>query len=159
MEHLGEFSTEDVFPFISTEKIKRDYQVGDKIYSVKMDSQRYHVFKANQACVVCGLIGTKMILDIHPRDRSPHFNLYGEEAGQLVLMTKDHILAKSKGGNNLISNLQTMCSVCNGLKGNCGLTNAQVKELRCLCPAGQLPTKDHIRQKMLEYHSLQSVLV
>ena len=33
-------------------------------------------------------------------------------------MTKDHILPKSRGGKNHISNMQTMCCRCNSKKGD-----------------------------------------
>ena len=33
-------------------------------------------------------------------------------------MTKDHILPRSKGGIDDISNYQTMCKPCNEVKGN-----------------------------------------
>ena len=35
-----------------------------------------------------------------------------------TLMTRDHILPKSKGGRDHISNMQTMCVDCNKAKGN-----------------------------------------
>jgi 5-methylcytosine-specific restriction endonuclease McrA len=47
-------------------------------------------------------------------------------------MTKDHILAKSKGGVDELANYQTMCSTCNNLKGACDLELDDVKELRRL---------------------------
>jgi hypothetical protein len=49
----------------------------------------------------------------------PHFNLYhmGKKGG-LVLMTKDHIIPKSKKGPDKIENLQTLCCLCNLEKGN-----------------------------------------
>ncbi len=49
----------------------------------------------------------------------PHFNLYhmGKKGG-LILMTKDHVIPKSKNGPNRIENLQTMCMTCNIKKGN-----------------------------------------
>jgi len=72
------------------------------------------------------------MLDINPGDQSPHFNLYGEENGRLVLMTKDHILAKSQGGQDELNNYATMCSTCNNLKGHYNLSNEQVFELRKL---------------------------
>ena len=73
-----------------------------------------------------------MILDINHGDQSPHFNLYAEENARLVLMTKDHILAKSKGGTDELANYQTMCSTCNNLKGAYDLELLDVKELRRL---------------------------
>lgn len=36
----------------------------------------------------------------------------------LVMMTKDHIVPRSKGGPTNWNNLQVMCSICNGEKGN-----------------------------------------
>lgn len=128
--HLGEFSLDEVFPFITVEDSKREFTAGSKRYLVRMNSDRYHVFKANPACVACGLVGTKLFLDLNPGDSSPHFNLYAEEHGRLILMTKDHILAKSKGGSDEMENFTTCCSVCNNLKGNFDLTYDDVRELR-----------------------------
>jgi 5-methylcytosine-specific restriction endonuclease McrA len=130
--HLGDFSLDDVLPYITEEESKRDYHAKGKDYSVRMNSERYFVFKRNHKCVACGLEGSKMILDINPGDQSPHFNLYAEENGRLVLMTKDHVLAKSKGGNDELSNYCTCCCICNNLKGNYDLNYAQVRELRHL---------------------------
>jgi hypothetical protein len=130
--HLGEFELQDVLPHITEDETKREYVVGEESYAVRMNSDRYFVFQNNHACVSCNLAGTKMILDINPGDQSPHFNLYGEENGRLVLMTKDHILAKSKGGTDELSNYQTCCAVCNNLKGAYDVTYQQVEELRKL---------------------------
>jgi len=130
--HLGEFAPDEVFPYVTEEESKRDYRVGEQVFQVRMNSDRYAVFKANRMCVACGLIGEKMVLDINPGDQSPHFNLYGVENGRPVLMTKDHILAKSRGGTDELSNYQTCCSICNNLKGAYDLTVEQVKELRLL---------------------------
>jgi hypothetical protein len=130
--HLGEFALADVLPHITEEETKRDYQVNDETFAVRMNSDRYFVFKSNSQCVSCGLEGTKMILDINPGDQSPHFNLYGEEHGRLVLMTKDHILAKSKGGTDELPNYQTMCCTCNNLKGCYDLSLDDVRDLRKL---------------------------
>ena len=127
---LGEFVPDDVLPYIGSEQDRRKYIVGDDEYMVKMNSQRYFVFRASSKCVSCGLAGSKMLLEQHPNDTTPHFNMYGEEDGALVLMTKDHIQAKSTGGADRHSNYQTMCSICNQLKGNDPLTIAQTKSLR-----------------------------
>jgi hypothetical protein len=130
--HLGEFTLDEVFPFITEDESKREYKVGDSMHQVRMNSDRYFVFKNNCVCVACGLQGTKMILDINPGDHSPHFNLYAEENGRLVLMTKDHIVAKSKGGTDELDNYQTMCCTCNNLKGAYDLGLEDVRELRVL---------------------------
>jgi 5-methylcytosine-specific restriction endonuclease McrA len=116
--NLGEFKIEEVMPFVSKDNGKR------------MDSHRYFIFRECMFCVACGLKGTRIFLECHPADKSPHFNLYGEEDGKLVLMTKDHIHAKSCGGKDLHSNYQTMCLTCNNLKSHSNLALDDLRELR-----------------------------
>jgi len=132
LEHLATYSVDEVFPYITEEDVKKEYEVDGQIYQVRMNSDRYFVFRDNTSCVSCGLEGTKMILDINPGDQSPHFNLYAEENSRLVLMTKDHILAKSRGGKDELRNYQTMCSVCNNLKGAYDISLENCRELRRL---------------------------
>lgn len=127
---LGKFAPEDVLPYITSEDVRRDYVVGDKVYPVKMNSHRYFVFRENRNCVSCGIEGTVILLEQHPNDKSPHFNLYAvDEDGKLVLMTKDHIHAKAFGGEDRHSNYQTMCSICNNLKGSANLSLSGIAEL------------------------------
>lgn len=141
--HLGCFELDEVFPFVTSEETKKEYNVGDKSYIVRMNSDRYHVFKDNINCVACGLAGSKMILDMNPGDTSPHFNMYAEEDGRLVLMTKDHKLAKSKGGTDKLDNYVTCCATCNNLKGAYDLSYQQVNLLRKLyANPNKLPRKE-----------------
>ncbi len=127
---LAEFNLNEVLPFVSRDERKKEYKIGDKIYEVRMDSKRYFVFRSNPRCSACGLEGTKFLLEQSPSDKNPHFNLYAEENGVLVLMTKDHIHPKSCDGSEVHSNFQTLCAVCNGLKGSSNLTLAKIGELR-----------------------------
>jgi hypothetical protein len=83
-------------------------------------------------CVACGLEGKYFFLERHSTEKSAHFNLYGLQDGNYVLMTKDHILAKSNGGANHVRNYQTMCSICNNLKGDHDLPLENIAELRML---------------------------
>jgi hypothetical protein len=129
---LGEFKIEEVIPFLTKEDIKKEYEYDGVKHLVKMSSQRYFIFRECMNCVACGLQGTRMLLECHPSDRSPHFNLYGEEDGKLILMTKDHIHPKAFGGEDCHSNYQTMCIICNNLKGHANLTLEGVKELRSI---------------------------
>lgn len=87
---------------------------------MKMESQRYRLFKRDGTiCVKCKLQGTFFRKERHEHDKQYHFNLYGiNENGKEILFTKDHIIPKSKGGKNILSNYQVMCYTCNHDKGN-----------------------------------------
>jgi len=96
---------------------RRDFD-GDLI---KISSLRLATFKYKGCkCIKCGTEGTYFFKEKHNRKgKIYHFNLYGINAeGIEVLMTKDHIIPKSKGGKNYIDNMQTMCQYCNCEKGN-----------------------------------------
>lgn len=128
--HVAEFDINDVFSYVTVEESKKSWTINGQIYSVKMNSDRYLVFKQNQSCAACGLQGTRLILDLNPNDMNPHFNLYGIEDGRLVLMTKDHIKPKSKGGSDTLENFQCMCTTCNNLKGAHNLSLEHCRYLR-----------------------------
>ena len=87
-------------------------------HDVYTHSLRYMTFyQKGCTCVVCGKQGTHFTLDKscgEDNDRY-HFNLRADDG---TLMTRDHILPKSKGGRDHISNMQTMCTHCNKAKGN-----------------------------------------
>lgn len=88
---------------------------------IKATSLRYKVFRNSLKCCVCGIEGK-----FFAKERSLpvasdkfHLNLYAvDEDGNEVLMTKDHIIPRSKGGSNHLDNMQTMCTRCNNRKGN-----------------------------------------
>jgi len=78
-------------------------------------------------CSNCGLVGNMFAAECfrkigkgeYPNNRRHHFNLYHVAAdGTETMMTVDHIIPKSKGGNDEINNLQPMCFQCNQKKGN-----------------------------------------
>ncbi len=127
---LGEFEPSEVLSKITRDDIKSKFRVGGEEYAVKLNSQRYFVFRNSLACVSCGLAGTKMVLEVYPSQDCPHFNLYAEENDELVLMTKDHIHSKAKGGQDRHSNYQTMCAICNNLKGSSHLCLEGIRKLR-----------------------------
>ncbi len=93
---------------------------GDMIH---MASDRYKTFKLKGIkCVCCGIEGKYFAKETTNRNITEktrfHFNLYANENGKEILMTKDHIIPKSKGGKNHIDNYQPMCVICNNRKGN-----------------------------------------
>ncbi len=101
------------------EKRPRKYQkirVGPT--SVNNHSIRLQTFKRSTTCVACGIKGELFSLE---RNGNPgyHFNMYGRnQYKDLVLMTKDHIIPKSKGGSDNLENMQTMCTKCNTKKAD-----------------------------------------
>lgn len=85
------------------------------------DSDRYKLFRKNNKCVSCGLEGLYFKKKLTPGNKNTtcHLNMFGvTKNGQEVMFTKDHIIPKSKGGKNDMSNYQTMCEPCNMLKAN-----------------------------------------
>jgi 5-methylcytosine-specific restriction endonuclease McrA len=112
---FGTFLPDDIFPFVAHRATRQPFNG----HWVKVGTDRLQVFKANRNCVACGIEGIIFLLEKQNKDhQSPHLNLYGWRDDTLVLMTKDHIIPKSKGGKNELSNYQTMCVTCNNRKSN-----------------------------------------
>jgi 5-methylcytosine-specific restriction endonuclease McrA len=90
---------------------------GDPIY---FGSKRLQVFKVHGVkCAKCDIEGQYFVKERSEDQQRYHLNLYAiDENGNEVLMTKDHIVPKSKGGTDDLNNLQTMCSYCNNEKGD-----------------------------------------
>jgi len=91
------------------------------IIPVTMESHRYQLFaEKGIVCEKCGLKGIRFALERH-RDvpNKYHFNLYGiTKYGEEVMLTKDHIIPRSKGGRNNLNNYQTLCVKCNSKKSD-----------------------------------------
>lgn len=125
---MKHYTLDEVFPYVPTPesdditnygnrfKLKRDFD-GD---SIKVSSDRLVLFKHKGVkCATCGIEGQYFRKDKQDSDFSPHFNLYAlDKNGKEVLMTKDHIHPKSKGGKDCLSNYQPMCTSCNFEKGS-----------------------------------------
>lgn len=90
---------------------------GDKI---KGNSQRFQTFfTKGLKCACCGIEGKYFGKEKDFNAARYHLNLYAlDESGNEVLMTKDHIVPRSKGGASELHNYQTMCVKCNIAKGS-----------------------------------------
>ena len=136
-ERVGIYTLEEVLPFvvygISRGNLRRQHirltkqQLHTKIIKtyhgrkIKMNSQRYKLFaQKGVKCVTCGIEGSFFAMEkpISQEADTYHFNLYAyNKYGDEVLMTKDHIIPRSKGGQDILNNYQTMCTICNSEKG------------------------------------------
>lgn len=120
-QQLAELNPDQVLDLISSDPNacpRWTFEIGTSSYSVRTCTQKLNLLKANPRCVTCGRIGSKFVIERDwnkgkNRYDKPHLNFYSADN---ILMTKDHIIPKSKGGLNDISNYQTMCEICNVAK-------------------------------------------
>lgn len=151
-DYIAELDYETVINLITNDPSYKTLKIKNKKYTVRMNSHRYFLFRENNICVSCGLQGDRFVLEKPPGDTYPHFNLYGVENDSYVLMTKDHVFPKCLGGKDHHSNYQTMCSICNGLKGHDQIPIHVIKQLRTFLNENKLK----ITRKQL-YASLESI--
>jgi 5-methylcytosine-specific restriction endonuclease McrA len=129
---IARLDPEEIWPYVLNKNEKghpRPQRYPYEDLTINTDSTRLRCFAKNPSCVCCGITGTVILLEKHLEEDNPHFNLYAE-APELVLMTKDHIKPKSKGGRDIGSNFQTMCTICNRIKDCAPITIPQLQELR-----------------------------
>jgi len=92
---------------------------------ISLKSVRYLCYKKKGVtCVTCGINGHYFAAekDIrqngNPRDKY-HLNLYHLlQNGSEIMITVDHIIPASKGGQRTVENLQPMCERCNAKKAD-----------------------------------------
>jgi 5-methylcytosine-specific restriction endonuclease McrA len=113
-----------------------DYKmVGSKMYIGKECAQakttRVKSLIRQPYCVACGIKGDHWKIEQTPGNGN-HVNLYGykEVNGKKyeVMLTWDHILPKSKGGDDSLENAQTLCHVCNYAKMSDEISLKEIKE-------------------------------
>ena len=113
---VASYTLEEVFDAPRADKTRRVLPDG---HTFRL-SDRIRLFATKGAsCVTCGLTGSIFVLETQQEGITPHLNLYAvTEEGKYILMTKDHIHPKSKGGANALHNYNPMCSPCNGKKAD-----------------------------------------
>lgn len=95
---------------------KKKTKIGN--YQVKTKDDRYLNFITNGfECAKCGALGEYVNLECCSR-LGNHLNVYAIKNGQPLLLTKDHIYPKSKGGLDDVKNYQVLCEECNTNKSD-----------------------------------------
>ena len=124
---MKKYNINEVFDLLGKENLMEEndyYKSGKRSkdiivegFKVRVRSLRYMTFyQKGTTCSKCGRKGSYFKLEGDKNNETrKHFNLYSEDN---ILMTKDHIIPKSKGGKDKVSNMQTMCILCNMEKGN-----------------------------------------
>lgn len=106
------YMPDEVLPLV-TPGAKRGFD-GD---TVRLSSTRLRCFQRSQVCVGCGIVGTYFVKE-KSSGVTYHLNFYASRSdGSEVLMTRDHIVPRCRGGTSSLDNLQTMCAPCNNTKG------------------------------------------
>ena len=86
-------------------------------YRVKISGVRLTTFATKGVdCICCPRKGA--FFRVEDNSSGPHLNLYAYNSyGGEALMTRDHIVPRSKGGAETVENMSPMCSRCNRLRG------------------------------------------
>lgn len=114
LERIRIFTIKEIFDWIDNNP-KRIYMIVDEY---KINLKRAKIFhKKGLICVNCGVCGEFFALE-SDKGGGIHLDLYGFIDTEEVLLTIDHIIAKSKGGPNEYINYQIMCKLCNEIKAD-----------------------------------------
>lgn len=139
---VSEFPLKDILAVIPDNPIPyiRSFDVGDKSYKVDLGAVRYHLVKQSLICACCSVKINRCFLELNKQMTeqqgvdSYSFNFYaecGELNGNryLTLMTRDHIVPQSRGGQHCVENSQLLCVHCNTIKNDSDLTLQQIRAL------------------------------
>ena len=165
---LAELSFEATMRQIADQDHYADIRVDGKAYRVNMGASRLQVLKKNPLCACCGIRATDASLDLDAKRTKEtgnfhyHVNLYarsgehGKDHQHMILLTKDHVVPRSKGGKEEESNFQTLCANCNFLKDNADLDLEHMRKILFPAYRAYLSSKAIYlaKQELLSYYNL-----
>lgn len=111
----------------------------------KSPRMRLLLVRRELTCKCCGIKASFAAIESCPSSKNyKSLNFYGyDHEGKEVLLTWDHIKPRSLGGKNSASNSQTLCAICNVLKGNA----LHFREIRVIRQMRGLPIKYEYLEK------------
>jgi 5-methylcytosine-specific restriction endonuclease McrA len=129
-ERIKEFTVEELLPHIGRDKPKIEHNE----YTVRTDTRTLQCFAEHGIeCQLCGLKGEFFVMEKNLRTQQTYLHLYGVDTDdEIIMMTKDHIVPKSRLGSNDISNLRTMCERCNNVLSQLNQARYRIKKRRDL---------------------------
>ena len=95
--------------------------------SFKYFPEKVKNFMNSCTCLACGIQGTEVRIEKQPIPHAiygkPHLNVYAVTKDELgnpyeMMMTVDHDVLRSKGGEDKATNFNTLCRRCNSLRGS-----------------------------------------
>lgn len=126
-ERLLMLSADDALTIILNDKLAEKRPAVLDGHKYNPDSSRYILYREKGLqCAKCKITANVAIFERHKNsnlsnlkeNQKWHWNFYYKSEGVELMMTRDHILPKSLGGSDKLSNCQPMCESCNRKKGN-----------------------------------------
>lgn len=120
-EVLARFNVDEILDMVPSEDtgnygLKAAVETDFGTIYVSIASKKLLTFKQSTICASCNTKGSYFLLLRNPHAKGrASLELFTEDD---KLLTRDHIMPRSLGGSNDMSNSQTMCLTCNSKKGS-----------------------------------------
>jgi 5-methylcytosine-specific restriction endonuclease McrA len=96
----------------------------DKLKAFRRHDRLKVFYHKGSKCVECGVEGTRLVWSKQHKHDGLHLDVFTTDG---LLMTVDHLIPRSVGGRDVMSNFQPMCSICNSKKGSTGTNRFKMR--------------------------------